>query len=103
MVAVKQLSVTSQQGKSQFVAEIASISAVQHRNLVKLFGFCIKGNKKLLVFEYLENNSLEHSLFGKKMFKVLPLCTSPMDLLKKKCIFKKFQIKTFFYYFLFFL
>ena len=100
MVAVKQLSVTSQQGKSQFVAEIASISAVQHRNLVKLFGFCIKGNKKLLVFEYLENNSLEHSLFGKKMFKVLPLCTSPMDLLKKKkCIFKKFQIKNFFFIF----
>ncbi|GFP92738.1 probable LRR receptor-like serine/threonine-protein kinase at1g56140 [Phtheirospermum japonicum] len=36
VVAVKQLSVASHQGKSQFVAEIATISAVQHRNLVKL-------------------------------------------------------------------
>ncbi|XXG68665.1 hypothetical protein AAC387_Pa06g1701 [Persea americana] len=37
LVAVKQLSVASQQGKNQFVAEIAIISAVQHRNLVKLY------------------------------------------------------------------
>ncbi|KAJ9691461.1 hypothetical protein PVL29_013591 [Vitis rotundifolia] len=65
VVAVKQLSLASQHGKSQFIAEIATISAVQHRNLVKLYGFCIKGNKRLLVYEYLENKSLDHSLFGK--------------------------------------
>ncbi|KAF8408666.1 hypothetical protein HHK36_004729 [Tetracentron sinense] len=65
VVAVKQLSVASQQGKRHFVAEIATISAVQHRNLVKLYGFCIKGDKKLLVYEYLENKSLDQALFGK--------------------------------------
>ncbi|KAL6282831.1 hypothetical protein ACE6H2_013760 [Prunus campanulata] len=43
VVAVKQLSVASHQGKSQFVTEIATISAVQHRNLVKLYGCCIEG------------------------------------------------------------
>ncbi|KAL2473240.1 putative LRR receptor-like serine/threonine-protein kinase [Forsythia ovata] len=59
VVAVKQLSVASHQGKSQFVAEIATISAVQHRNLVKLFGCCIEGDKRLLVYEYLENKSLD--------------------------------------------
>ncbi|XP_072961941.1 probable LRR receptor-like serine/threonine-protein kinase At1g56130 isoform X1 [Typha angustifolia] len=63
-VAVKQLSVTSSQGKSQFVAEIAAISAVQHRNLVKLYGCCIEGNKRLLVYEYLENKSLDQAIFG---------------------------------------
>lgn len=63
-VAVKQLSVASHQGKSQFVAEIATISAVQHRNLVKLYGCCIEGDKRLLVYEYLENNSLDQALFG---------------------------------------
>ncbi|KAF8408665.1 hypothetical protein HHK36_004728 [Tetracentron sinense] len=63
VVAVKQLSVASQQGKRHFVAEIATISAVQHRNLVKLYGFCIKGDKKLLVYEYLENKSLDQALF----------------------------------------
>ncbi|CAA0836581.1 Probable LRR receptor-like serine/threonine-protein kinase [Striga hermonthica] len=63
VVAVKQLSVASHQGKSQFVAEIATISAVQHRNLVKLYGCCIEGEKRLLVYEYLVNKSLDQLLF----------------------------------------
>ncbi|KAI3510072.1 hypothetical protein L1887_25599 [Cichorium endivia] len=65
VIAVKQLSVASHQGKSQFVAEIATISAVQHRNLVKLYGCCIDGVKRLLVYEYLENKSLDQALFGR--------------------------------------
>ncbi|TQD84485.1 hypothetical protein C1H46_029965 [Malus baccata] len=64
VVAVKQLSVVSHQGKSQFVSEIATISAVQHRNLVKLCGCCIEGNHRILVYEYLENKSLDQALFG---------------------------------------
>ncbi|CAI9108040.1 OLC1v1007550C1 [Oldenlandia corymbosa var. corymbosa] len=64
VVAVKQLSVASDHGKNQFVAEIATISAVQHRNLVKLHGCCIEGGKKLLVYEFLENKSLDQALFG---------------------------------------
>ncbi|KAL8479444.1 hypothetical protein ACS0TY_026367 [Phlomoides rotata] len=63
-VGVKQLSVKSHQGKAQFLAEIATISAVQHRNLVKLYGCCIEGDKRLLVYEYLENKSLDQLLFG---------------------------------------
>ncbi|KAI3965855.1 hypothetical protein MKX01_010812 [Papaver californicum] len=64
-VAVKQLSVASHQGKSQFVAEIATISSVQHRHLVKLYGCCIEGANRLLVYEYLEHRSLDQALFGK--------------------------------------
>ncbi|XP_050915212.1 probable LRR receptor-like serine/threonine-protein kinase At1g53430 [Lathyrus oleraceus] len=41
------------------------ISALQHPNLVKLYGYCIKGNQLLLVYEYMENNSLARALFGK--------------------------------------
>lgn len=41
------------------------ISALQHPNLVKLYGCCIEGNQLLLVYEYLENNSLARALFGK--------------------------------------
>ncbi|RAL42990.1 hypothetical protein DM860_009772 [Cuscuta australis] len=63
-IAVKQLSVTSHQGKAQFVAEIATISSVQHRNLVKLYGCCLEANKRLLVYEYLPNKSLDKALFG---------------------------------------
>ncbi|KAL5543762.1 hypothetical protein UlMin_007546 [Ulmus minor] len=66
VVAVKQLSVTSHQGKHQFVTEIATISAVQHRNLVKLYGCCLEGSKRLLVYEYLENKSLDQALFAGK-------------------------------------
>ncbi|XP_034697427.1 probable LRR receptor-like serine/threonine-protein kinase At1g56140 isoform X2 [Vitis riparia] len=68
IVAVKELTVASQHAKTQFITEITTISAVQHRNLVKLYGFCIKGNKRLLVYEYLENGSLDHALFGKRDF-----------------------------------
>ncbi|CAA6669871.1 unnamed protein product [Spirodela intermedia] len=64
VVAVKQLSVSSHQGKQQFVAEIATISAVQHKSLVKLIGCCVEGEKRLLVYEYLENGSLDQALFG---------------------------------------
>ncbi|PPD79720.1 hypothetical protein GOBAR_DD23351 [Gossypium barbadense] len=63
VVAVKQLSVASHQGKSQFIAEVATISAVQHRNLVKLSRCCIEGKRHLLVYEYLENKSLDKALF----------------------------------------
>ncbi|KAF3792434.1 putative LRR receptor-like serine/threonine-protein kinase [Nymphaea thermarum] len=65
-VAVKQLSAASLQGKNQFLTEIATISAVEHRNLVKLLGCCLEGDKRLLVYEYMENKSLDQSLFGNK-------------------------------------
>ncbi|PKA56052.1 putative LRR receptor-like serine/threonine-protein kinase [Apostasia shenzhenica] len=68
LVAVKQLSVTSHQGKRQFVAEIATISAVQHRNLVRLYGCCIAGDRRLLVYEFLENRSLDQAIFGSSLY-----------------------------------
>uniref|UniRef100_A0A0E0L0B0 non-specific serine/threonine protein kinase n=1 Tax=Oryza punctata TaxID=4537 RepID=A0A0E0L0B0_ORYPU len=63
VIAVKQLSESSHQGKSQFVTEVATISSVQHRNLVKLHGCCIDSKSPLLVYEYLENGSLDRALF----------------------------------------
>ncbi|XP_076935153.1 putative LRR receptor-like serine/threonine-protein kinase At1g56140 [Bidens hawaiensis] len=65
VVAVKQLSVESHNGRSQFITEISTISAVQHWNLVKLHGSCLEGSRRLLVYEYLENKSLDQALFGK--------------------------------------
>ncbi|XP_024016702.1 probable LRR receptor-like serine/threonine-protein kinase At1g56130 isoform X1 [Eutrema salsugineum] len=63
-IAVKVLSVGSRHGKRQFVAEIVTISAVLHRNLVKLYGCCYEGDHRLLVYEYLPNGSLDQALFG---------------------------------------
>ncbi|KAJ4843181.1 hypothetical protein Tsubulata_016362 [Turnera subulata] len=64
IIAVKQLSSKSKQGNREFVNEIGMISALQHPHLVRLYGCCIEGNQLLLVYEYLENNSLARALFG---------------------------------------
>ncbi|MCD9646965.1 hypothetical protein HAX54_037230 [Datura stramonium] len=64
VIAVKKLSSKSKQGKREFVNEIGMISSLQHPNLVKLYGCCAEGNHLLLVYEYLENNSLARALFG---------------------------------------
>ncbi|KAL6506870.1 hypothetical protein OROHE_022307 [Orobanche hederae] len=66
VIAVKQLSSKSKQGNREFVNEIGMISALQHPNLVKLFGCCIEGNQLLLVYEYLDNNCLARALFGRE-------------------------------------
>ncbi|KAK4589620.1 hypothetical protein RGQ29_020265 [Quercus rubra] len=64
VIAVKQLSSKSRQGSREFVNEIGMISGLQHPNLVRLYGCCIEGKQLLLVYEYMENNSLARALFG---------------------------------------
>ncbi|XP_010246507.1 PREDICTED: probable LRR receptor-like serine/threonine-protein kinase At1g53440 isoform X2 [Nelumbo nucifera] len=66
LIAVKQLSSKSKQGNREFINEIGMISALQHPNLVKLYGCCIEGNQLLLIYEYMENNSLARALFGRE-------------------------------------
>ncbi|XP_057853910.2 probable LRR receptor-like serine/threonine-protein kinase At1g56130 isoform X3 [Cryptomeria japonica] len=70
IVAVKQLSSESKQGKREFINEVAAISIVQHRNLVKLHGCCVEGEHRILVYECLENNSLAQALFGNNRSKI---------------------------------
>lgn len=64
-VAVKRLVTRSRQGKHEFLNEVTLITSVQHRNLVKLKGCCLKRDERLLVYEFLENKSLYQALFGK--------------------------------------
>ncbi|AQK70370.1 putative LRR receptor-like serine/threonine-protein kinase [Zea mays] len=63
IVAVKKLSSKSSQGNREFLNEIGIISALRHPNLVRLFGCCIDGDQLLLIYEFLENNSLGRALF----------------------------------------
>ncbi|XP_059664581.1 probable leucine-rich repeat receptor-like serine/threonine-protein kinase At3g14840 isoform X2 [Cornus florida] len=64
VIAVKQLSSRSNQGNREFVNEIGMISGLQHPNLARLYGCCIERSQLLLVYEYMENNSLASALFG---------------------------------------
>jgi serine/threonine protein kinase len=70
-IAVKQLSKKSRQGISEFITEMGTIYALNHPNLVKLMGCCADENQLLLVYEYMENNSLAHALFGKEVSQLL--------------------------------
>lgn len=64
VVAVKVLSATSRQGVREFLTELTAISDIKHENLVTLVGCCAEGTHRILVYNYLENNSLSQTLLG---------------------------------------
>ncbi|CAN6272051.1 unnamed protein product [Urochloa humidicola] len=64
-IAVKKLSSKSSQGNREFLNEIGIIFTLRHPNLVRLFGCCIDGDQLLLIYEFLENNSVGRALFGR--------------------------------------
>ncbi|KAA8540300.1 hypothetical protein F0562_024137 [Nyssa sinensis] len=63
-VAVKQHKLASSQGDQEFCSEVEVLSCAQHRNVVMLIGFCIEDRRRLLVYEYICNGSLDSHLYG---------------------------------------
>ncbi|XP_051135023.1 cold-responsive protein kinase 1-like [Andrographis paniculata] len=64
VAAIKVLSAESNQGVKEFLTEIQVISEIEHENLVKLYGCCVEGQHRILVYNYLVNNSLSQTLLG---------------------------------------
>lgn len=65
VIAVKQYKLASTQGDKEFCSEVEVLSCAQHRNVVMLIGFCVEDGRRLLVYEYICNASLDSHLYGR--------------------------------------
>lgn len=75
VVAVKQHKLASSQGDLEFCSEVEVLSCAQHRNVVMLIGFCIEEKRRLLVYEYICNGSLDSHLYGNLLTLTTSKCT----------------------------
>ncbi|XP_074564050.1 serine/threonine-protein kinase PBL34-like [Curcuma longa] len=66
-VAVKSLKPDALQGHREWVAEINFLGQLHHSNLVKLIGYCIEDDQRLLVYEFMSRGSLENHLFRRAL------------------------------------
>ncbi|WZY89109.1 LOW QUALITY PROTEIN: hypothetical protein YC2023_045844 [Brassica napus] len=70
-IAAKRLLVRSAHGIEGFTNEVNLIASVQHVNLVQLLGYCFEGEEMILLFELMENSSLDTYIFDKtKSYKI---------------------------------
>ncbi|MBA0606253.1 hypothetical protein Godav_018753, partial [Gossypium davidsonii] len=92
-VAIKLLGKSKGNGQD-FINEVASIGRIHHVNVAKLIGFCVKGSKQALVYEFMSNGSLDKIIFSeenketlgwKKMFDIVLGVARGIDYLHQGC------------------
>lgn len=74
-IAVKRMEagILTEKGSDEFKSEIAVLTKVRHRHLVALLGYCLDGNEKILVYEYMPQGALSRYLFNWKQEDLKPL------------------------------
>jgi len=90
IAAIKRLN-EANQGEAEFLAEISTIGMLNHMNLIDMWGYCVEGKHRLLVYEYMEHGSLADNLFGnrldwKKRFKVAVGTAKGLAYLHEECL-----------------
>lgn len=87
LVAVKRLKDGNVAGgEAQFQTEVEMISLALHRNLLRLYGFCMTATERLLVYPYMSNGSVASRLKG-KLFLKIPMCSiisNPLAVVQNK-------------------
>ncbi|KAE7997224.1 hypothetical protein FH972_001875 [Carpinus fangiana] len=68
LIAIKRLDTLSLQTEREFQNELQILGGLRSPFLVALLGYCVEKNKRVLVYEYIPNNSLQESLFGEGCF-----------------------------------
>uniref|UniRef100_A0A0C9RKC8 non-specific serine/threonine protein kinase n=1 Tax=Wollemia nobilis TaxID=56998 RepID=A0A0C9RKC8_9CONI len=63
-IAVKSITKDCSEGMREFISELSSLGRLQHRNLVPLRGWCRKGKRLFIVYDYMPNGSLDKALPG---------------------------------------
>ncbi|GAB4836882.1 hypothetical protein Ancab_001793 [Ancistrocladus abbreviatus] len=92
VVAVKRLGDVLMQGEEEFWAEVSTIGKINHINLVRMWGYCLEGKHRLLVYEYVQNGSLDKHLFSgsslgwKERFKIAVGTAKGLAYLHHECL-----------------
>ncbi|KAI3517363.1 hypothetical protein L1887_16577 [Cichorium endivia] len=68
VIAVKRLNQEGLQGHQEWLAEINYLGQLNHPNLVKLIGYCLEDDHRLLVYEFMPRGSLENHLFRRSSY-----------------------------------
>ncbi|KAJ0972079.1 hypothetical protein J5N97_020038 [Dioscorea zingiberensis] len=92
VIAVKQIRSVMQQEKD-FRTEVTTLARIQHINLIRLLGFCCEGTKRLLVYDYMPNGSLDRHLFNrngvvldwKTRYQIIVGVAKGLEYLHEKC------------------
>ena len=90
VVAIKRLN-EANQGEAEFLAEVNTIGMLNHMYLIEMWGYCVEGKHKLLVYEYMVHGSLAENLSSnvldwKKRFEIAVGTAKGLAYLHEECL-----------------